>query len=125
MLIIHRHPNQIMDNHFSHGITLELPNIGIATVLIDGQEYKFDDLDINEQRAVISVLKLEKIKELQGDKIALYCMGKVSLYDTYDEARQVELAMRFFDCQIYLPHGAKDIDLDKDQILIQATCAGE
>lgn len=92
-----------MTEHFKNGIGFEAQPIQID--LPEG--IKFDDLHVNQQRLIVAMAQQEVIEGIQGEKIALMCMRKVSLYDSYEDAVKVQNEMTYIDSQILLPRGYK------------------
>jgi hypothetical protein len=84
-----------MEAHFQNGIEIE-------PVTVDSF---YDNLNINDQRLVLASALLNQIAKIQKDKVAFFCMRKVSLYDTYEEALSVKNEAHLFDSTIYIPQG--------------------
>lgn len=81
-----------MTTHFQTGIELNPVELIVS-----------DDLYVNEQRAIYASAMQNQIIKLQGNKFALLCMRRVSLYDTYELAQKARSELSLFDSYIFLP----------------------
>jgi hypothetical protein len=95
-----------MDEHFTNGIDIKPLRIKVQC-LPDG--LIFEDLDVNSQRLLVAAAQQKQIAQLQGDKVALLCMRKISLYETYEDAKVVQDKIPFIDSQIFIPRHYKGI----------------
>jgi len=108
-----------MDSHFKNGKDLEQIQIAVEG-LPEGMT--FDDLEINQQRLIAAAVQQQQILQLQGDKIALLCMRKISLYDTYEQALAVKNSCPFIDSTIFFPKGyKKDFPTSSNDLTLHTT----
>lgn len=91
-----------MDAHMKNGLEVEPISIKMEGL---PEGITFDDLPVNDQRFIMASALQGQILEMQGTKVALLCMRRVSLYDTYEEALVVKESCPYIDSMIYLPKG--------------------
>ena len=91
-----------MSGHFDNCIALQE-----VTYELEGlpEGVTFNDLHVNQQRLIVAMVLQAQIEAIQGDKVALLCMGKVSLYDNYEDAAKAKDDIPHIDSSIYLPKG--------------------
>lgn len=103
MNLYQRDDSQQMSNHLRNGIILK--QINLKDIVPEGVD--FEELDINEQRFLIANALQDQVVAIQGEKVALVCMSRVSTYDTYEEALAVRNSCPYLDSSIYLPKDYK------------------
>jgi len=105
-----------MSNHFQNGIQLDKVSLEVGN-LPEGQT--FNSLNINEQRLIYVSALQKQIRALQGSKYALLCMGRVTLYDSYELANLARKQLVHFDSQIFLPPGSETPHVDDKNVVYE------
>lgn len=97
-----------MNEHFAKGVTLEP-----VTFKVEGmpEGMSLEDLNVNQQRLIRAMALQQQVNGLLDGRAGLLCMGKLSFYPTYEQARKAQKEIVYVDSQIYLPPG---IDLPSE-----------
>jgi hypothetical protein len=86
-----------MDLHFKNCTELE-------KVKVPYTQQEWDLMDVKLQQKTYAEILSKQVNKLQGNRFAIVCMGRVSFYNTLEDARSVMIDLnKMFSATLYYP----------------------